>query len=127
MLYCRDNDSSAFWTLVIRIDKFVTIVWDNLNVYVYLNGALGISHNYTTPYLLANSNAILYIGDPWFTANGGIQIKNFCIYNVSLNTKQVTNIYNNQINVNLQRKCILSKPRRKCLEVLNRDQRLRSC
>jgi hypothetical protein len=54
---------------------FITIVWYNLNVYVYTNGILSTSHTYTTPYLLANNNAILYIGDPWYNSNGGVQIK----------------------------------------------------
>ena len=39
---------------------------------------------------------LFYIGDPWYAANGGVQIKNFSIYNASLNSDEVATIFNNQ-------------------------------
>jgi hypothetical protein len=49
-------------------------------------------------HILANSNAILYVGDPWWPENGGVLIRNLCFYNMSLNANQVMTIYNNQAN-----------------------------
>lgn len=97
---CNSGSGNGWFpspSISLNTPTYFTLVWNNLNVYVYINGALVKTNTYTDPYNMANGNSLLYIGDPWYASNGGMQIKNFCIYNTSLSANDVANIYNNQL------------------------------
>jgi hypothetical protein len=84
-------------TLPSKTELFITIVMDVLNVYVYVNGKLQVKKTYSTRPTPANSNTILYIGDPWYNSDGGILIKNFSLYDCSLSSSNVLQLYNTEL------------------------------
>ena len=83
--------------LPLETEKFITIVCNGSNnMYIYIDGILTTPLGGTNygPFVEANTNAILYIGDPWYVQNGGVLIKDFSIYNFPLTQNNVSTIYN---------------------------------
>jgi len=74
-------------------DCFITMTWSNTTVSIYENGLLKASRDYKLPLIAAIPEASFYIGDPWYKANEGIQIKDFTIYNYVLSQRQIKDMY----------------------------------
>jgi hypothetical protein len=98
---CNSTESESYrWesasTLGLNIPIFITIVWSDTTIYYYINGDL--NKTYSVPsYIKPNSNATLYISDPWYAQDKGVSIKNFSLYNCSLSAENISLIYNLQL------------------------------
>jgi len=90
------NDCYQSGSLPINQQQFITIVWSGTNVYVYVNATLFYQYTYPSPLTTATSNAIFYIGDPWYDTNGGLLIKDFSMYNCCLSQSNIALIYNSE-------------------------------
>ena len=89
-----ENEINSVFTtssLTLNIPTFVTITWLNNTVKVYFNGNLIKTNTYNSNIIPATQDAFFYIGDPWYPS-GGIEIKNFSIYNNALNQTQISYI-----------------------------------
>ena len=98
LLVANDIESSA--NQFIKVDNkifnsnmFVVITWNTRTVTVYINGVQVITNTYNSDFIIASSNAKVYIGDPWYIQDGGLKIRKFTIFNTTLNQDQVSNIY----------------------------------
>jgi hypothetical protein len=94
-----DRDTSAY-NIPMNTPCFVTLVFNGVNVSIYMNGVLQNTHVYDQQLVEATSDAYFYIGDPWYIADGGIQIKNFTIYNNVMNQSQITQMYKSNMGPN---------------------------
>jgi len=75
---------------------FISIVWNGRDVTSYVNGALQNTISYPYDIISAIPETILYIGDPFYPQDGGVQICNFEINNFSLSASHINEIYNSQ-------------------------------
>jgi hypothetical protein len=75
------NDNDHFYTKEIPLNTptDVKIIWSGNNVDVYLNSVLNISYIYNGTITPTNPTASFYIGDPWYTQDGNVLIKDFKI------------------------------------------------
>jgi hypothetical protein len=75
------NDNDNFYTKEIPLNTptDVKIIWSGNNVDVYLNSVLNISYIYNGTITPTNPTASFYIGDPWYSQDGNVQIKDFQI------------------------------------------------
>ena len=74
----------------------ITLLFDNNTVTMYINNDIKITKTFNIISTI-NSNATLYIGDPWHDNNDTINIKDFTIYNGILTSEQISTIYNTNI------------------------------
>lgn len=72
---------------------FVTISWNNKTIKIYSSGILKNTINSSYELTVADTSAPVYIGDPWNTIDGGVQIKDFMIQNKVLTDREVTYLY----------------------------------
>ena len=93
----RYNGFDGLSELLLETEKFITIVWNNKNVSLYVNGILDKQYNFPSPLIEAIPNAIFYIGDPWHPSAEGVLIRNFSIYNCSLSQDKILLIYKSQL------------------------------
>jgi hypothetical protein len=75
---------------------FISITWNDKDVYVYFNKNFIKSFTYQQNLVEAIANAYVYIGDQWTEQNEGIKIKNLTLYNYVLSVDQIQQVYNNQ-------------------------------
>ena len=94
------NDIQSLPNQFIKVDNkifnsnmFVVITWNTRTVTVYINGVQVITNTYESDFIIASSDAKVYIGDPWYKQDGGLKIRKFTIFNTTLNQDQVSKIY----------------------------------
>jgi hypothetical protein len=95
---CYDTENSPnnyikLSNLKLNIPIDIHVVFNKNNINAYVNGKIQKSLNIDTNLIPAIPNAKVYIGDPWTLQNGGLKIKNFTIYNSSLNDDQINKLY----------------------------------
>jgi len=95
-------DSNAGYNtpdLSVDSEQFITIIWNDKNVSVYVDDMLNSQYNFNSPGLpltAASPDAIFYIGDPWYSQNNELLIRNFSIYNCCLSQENISLLYNSQ-------------------------------
>ena len=78
-----NSDGNAYFVtgnIQLNIPTKVDIIWNAQNVTVYFNEVLNMIHDYPSPLIPANSNAYVYIADPWYISNG-YTIQDLTFYN----------------------------------------------
>ena len=75
------NDTFVTKNIPLNTPTDVKIIWNANNVNVYFNNILNTSYMYNGILTLANYDASFYIGDPWYSQDGGVSIKNLQIFN----------------------------------------------
>jgi Concanavalin A-like lectin/glucanases superfamily/Collagen triple helix repeat (20 copies) len=71
---------------------FITMVFNGNNFKHYLNGMLVDSRDYGS-IVPRTPDTILYIGDPWYGQDDGIQVRNFTVYEGALTDADINDIY----------------------------------
>lgn len=69
----------------------LTLVFSGNNFKFYIGSVKVYDGNFNNIHK-RNANTTLHIGDPWYTNDGGILIKNFTVYNGSLTENDISNI-----------------------------------
>jgi len=89
------NKTYLILTLDIPINEefFISISFLYNIVKIYLNGKIYINKLYPDPLEVAIPTAYFYISDPW--NEGGVEIKDFIIYNYVLSDNEILYYYNN--------------------------------
>ena len=77
------NGNDYFYTtsLPLNTPTNVKIIWSGNNVNVYFNSMHNVSYTYTGTITPIIPTASFYIGDPWYTQDGNVLIKDFKINN----------------------------------------------
>ena len=89
---------STTYGLALNTPVFLTIVFNSTTMTLYANAISIQTYSYTSPLVVANTDASFYIGDPWYTCDG-IEIKNFTLYNSVFSSSDVTNLYEQSCDV----------------------------
>jgi hypothetical protein len=71
----------------------LTIVFNGNNFTMYINKTQIVSKNYGAIYK-RNADTLMYLGDPWHSANDGLLINNFTIYDGALTREDVEKMVN---------------------------------
>jgi len=73
--------------------SYITLIFNYNTIKIYLNGNIVSNKLYSDPLELAIPDAYFYISDPW--SDGGVNIKDFTIYNYILSDNEVKYLYDN--------------------------------
>jgi hypothetical protein len=92
----KSNTTYGSKSLPLNTDTFVTYVFLNQSVSLYINGQLESTYTLSSPIVSAKFNAKFYLGDPWYYT-GNFKIKDFAIFNQALNSSQVSKLYSNAL------------------------------
>ena len=79
----------------------ITLLFDNNTVTVYMNNDKKVTQTFNNIAAIS-PNAIMYIGDPWHSNNGTINIRGFTLYDTVLSTNQIANNYTTITNADAQ-------------------------
>ena len=99
-VYIRHSTSSngdtgpgcSSYQIPLNMGVFITIVFNSTTMTFYANAISQQTYTYSSPLISASSTASFYMADPWYSY-GGIQIKDFTLYNTVLSLSDVTNLY----------------------------------
>lgn len=86
------NDGIDIDGVPLNTKALITLLFDNNTFTLYINNDKKISKTFNNIAAI-NPNAIMYIGDPWHTNNGTINIRDFTIYDTVLTSKQISDNY----------------------------------
>jgi hypothetical protein len=95
------NDGIDSIEVPLNTKVLITLLFDNNTVTMYMNNDKKASKTFNNIAPIT-SNALLYIGDPWYNSNGTINIRGFTIYDTVLSTNQIANNYTTIINADAQ-------------------------
>ena len=83
------NDTAP---LPLNTPMLCTFVFNGGSVLFYINKELK-SRDQFSNIQVRNPKTILYIGDPFYSQNGGVKIKNFTVYNRDITPGEINQIY----------------------------------
>jgi len=92
--FATDNDMNDGYntpSLPLNTPTLITLVFNGDNFKYYVNGNKIVENNYNNIHI-RNPNTKLYIGDPWYTNDDNVLIKDFTIYSYSLSGDEINGI-----------------------------------
>lgn len=77
-----NNGNEHFYSTDLPLNQeiLVQIIWLKRKVYIYFNSGLNKENTFSSDFIQPNSNATVYIVDPWHS-QGGFKIKDFTLSN----------------------------------------------
>jgi hypothetical protein len=91
----NDGINTSDYTPNISLKKpyLITLVFDNNRFVLYINKQKVCDKGFNNIYK-RNGDTLMYIGDPWHSANDGLLINNFTLYDGALSQDDVNNMVN---------------------------------